>query len=560
MPRRGSRATWRTRIAHIATGTLDEFYAPLVVDDAALATRDRTRRARDRHPASGSSCARWASAQVQARASRHPIRDGPRGRGVRGRVLRAPGVGPRTRLRRRGLDDSNDAWPGSRDGSRDPRLAAPPRVRADEARRARAVRDRVRSSTGSSRSAGRWRRDATRGTTSPTTSSSSTRIRPSRAPGLPNAADADRRRPPARPRRHLGCSSSCSRSSTRPRSSRWSAAALTFGRIPALFTAALLLVVPGVRDALPPGLERRGVRDRARGVGLAARACACGPRRPGASLRSVRASRCSCSSARRTRCCSRSLSRRSSRYGAWRRRLARHGCVHRRGARAARRLGACTTAFATTSRPSLVAAARGCRSSRSSPADQDDRARERPRVADGWPSSSSRRSCRGTRTRASTSRSTRTSQNGSNYETVRLIALSDEVLGTDENYDVLFDSALEAIREHPGTYVRGVANTLWDFLVQKPFREEVAPREQTAPEPPSPTFEVDGVDAPQPAGDGAPGRRALRVRLVRVRLHRLVHRRGSVAGLGRSGHAGALPRDRRAACARGTPSSRRARA
>ena len=63
------------------------------------------------------------------------------------------------------------------------------------------------------------------------------------------------------------------------------------------------------------------------------------------------------------------------------------------------------------------------------------------------------------------------------------------MLGRDENYDVLFDSALEAIREHPGTYFRGVADTFWDFLVQKPLREDVAPRAQTAPEAPAPTFE-----------------------------------------------------------------------
>ena len=42
-------------------------------------------------------------------------------------------------------------------------------------------------------------------------------------------------------------------------------------------------------------------------------------------------------------------------------------------------------------------------------------------------------------------------RNGSNYETVRLIALSDSVLGRGENYDVLFGSALEAIREHPAS-------------------------------------------------------------------------------------------------------------
>jgi hypothetical protein len=89
-------------------------------------------------------------------------------------------------------------------------------------------------------------------------------------------------------------------------------------------------------------------------------------------------------------------------------------------------------------------------------------------------------------------------ENGSNYETVRLIALSDRVLGRGENYDVLFDSALEAIREHPGTYLRGVADTLGDFLVQRPLREDVAPRLQTAPETPPATFESDGQVLPNP--------------------------------------------------------------
>ena len=89
-------------------------------------------------------------------------------------------------------------------------------------------------------------------------------------------------------------------------------------------------------------------------------------------------------------------------------------------------------------------------------------------------------------------------ENGSNYETVRLIALSDRVYGTDENYDVLFDSALEAIREHPGTYLRGVADAFWEFLRQAPLREDVGPREQTAPEAPPPTFEADGVTLPNP--------------------------------------------------------------
>ena len=88
--------------------------------------------------------------------------------------------------------------------------------------------------------------------------------------------------------------------------------------------------------------------------------------------------------------------------------------------------------------------------------------------------------------------------NGSNYETVRLIALSDTVLGRRENYAVLFDSAVEAIREHPGTYVEGVTETFWEYLRQKPLREDVRPREQAAPEPPAPTFEADGVTLPNP--------------------------------------------------------------
>jgi hypothetical protein len=99
-------------------------------------------------------------------------------------------------------------------------------------------------------------------------------------------------------------------------------------------------------------------------------------------------------------------------------------------------------------------------------------------------------------------------RNGSNYETVRLIALSDSVLGRGENYDVLVDSAVEAIRAHPGVYFPGVADTFWEFMRQKPLRENVAPREQTAPEPPPPTFESDGNVLPNPQAtilvDGVP--------------------------------------------------------
>jgi hypothetical protein len=99
-------------------------------------------------------------------------------------------------------------------------------------------------------------------------------------------------------------------------------------------------------------------------------------------------------------------------------------------------------------------------------------------------------------------------QTGSNYETVRLIALSDRLLGHDDNYDVLFDSALEAIRQHPREYLSGVAETSWEFLRQKPLREDIGPRLQTAPEPPPPTIDVQGRLIPNPQAsvlvDGVP--------------------------------------------------------
>ncbi len=91
--------------------------------------------------------------------------------------------------------------------------------------------------------------------------------------------------------------------------------------------------------------------------------------------------------------------------------------------------------------------------------------------------------------------------NGTNYETVRLIALSDRVLGRDSNYDVLFDSAVEAIRENPGTYARGVADVLWEFLMQRPLREGVAPRAQTAPEAAATDVRERRRRASEPAGD-----------------------------------------------------------
>lgn len=55
----------------------------------------------------------------------------------------------------------------------------------------------------------------------------------------------------------------------------------------------------------------------------------------------------------------------------------------------------------------------------------------------------------------------------SNFETIRLIALSDRDFGRSSAYDVLYDSAVEAIRANPGWYARSVGSTLWGFVSQR---------------------------------------------------------------------------------------------
>ena len=52
----------------------------------------------------------------------------------------------------------------------------------------------------------------------------------------------------------------------------WSATALTFGRVPALFTARTPSRLPGVRHAVPPGVQRRRLRHRPCTLGAPARA------------------------------------------------------------------------------------------------------------------------------------------------------------------------------------------------------------------------------------------------------------------------------------------------
>jgi hypothetical protein len=83
-----------------------------------------------------------------------------------------------------------------------------------------------------------------------------------------------------------------------------------------------------------------------------------------------------------------------------------------------------------------------------------------------------------------------------NLEVIRLIALSDQVFGWDDDYDVLFDASLEAIRHDLWGYTRSVADTFWDFLSQR-YAPEV--RERPVPFPELPTeLTVDGKPFPAP--------------------------------------------------------------
>ena len=88
-------------------------------------------------------------------------------------------------------------------------------------------------------------------------------------------------------------------------------------------------------------------------------------------------------------------------------------------------------------------------------------------------------SCRPTRESAA---STWTYFHGlGNLEVIRMIALSDEVFGWDSDYDLLFDASVEAIREDPWWYVRGVAGTFWDFLSQRYARAAAPSRSRSSP-------------------------------------------------------------------------------
>jgi hypothetical protein len=84
----------------------------------------------------------------------------------------------------------------------------------------------------------------------------------------------------------------------------------------------------------------------------------------------------------------------------------------------------------------------------------------------------------------------------SNLEAIRLIALSDRDFGRGSDYDVLFDSAWEAIKHRPGAYVDSVASTFWHFVW---FRFSLEPVRRGPPPPPGPSvLTVSGKPRPSP--------------------------------------------------------------
>ncbi len=124
--------------------------------------------------------------------------------------------------------------------------------------------------------------------------------------------------------------------------------------------------------------------------------------------------------------------------------------------------------------------------------------------------------------------------NGSNYETVRLIALSDSVLGRDSQLQRALRLGGRGDPQAPGDVrarrrraLLGLPHAATDPRGDRTARADGARAAQA-------DVREQRRDASEPAGDGAARGRAVRVRLVRLRLHRLVHPEGSVARLHRT--------------------------
>ena len=425
-PRRGSPGTWPRPTRRTARGRLDAFYAPLVVDDEALEAGLADGTLRDRHPAARHAPHASGSARRTGRRPGIGVRRGSAvedaalfaaeytalGEADLGASLRRPG----RRRWRRGSAGSSGAPRRASAASpeacaRERAPGAAPGVRPDEAGRRSSSSCSLSPSSGSRRSAGRWRRGGTRGTTSSTTSSSSTPTRRSRR----CSSSARRSRRSSSGCRWISAGASCSRSSSacssRSRSSPGARRRSPSGAFPrsrppccsscipawatlyhqassdAVFATGLALWALVLARALRRPTTRRLRRARRRhrgarpdpagepGAAPGGRSCRCWRSLPGGGgspgLRPA---------SRRRRCRSRA--------------------------------GPCTTASATTTSPSRAAVAPGCRSCASS---RDDRTIAPENGA------ASRRLAelvedevldRGAVTRASGCRSTRTSRTG----------------------------------------------------------------------------------------------------------------------------------------------------
>jgi hypothetical protein len=84
-----------------------------------------------------------------------------------------------------------------------------------------------------------------------------------------------------------------------------------------------------------------------------------------------------------------------------------------------------------------------------------------------------------------------------------LIGLSDRVFGWNTDYEVLGQAAREAVRRHPGKYVRGVTRSMWDELNQPLYVSPRAPAPPTTGPVSSPTAPATGEPLPVPT-EGEP--------------------------------------------------------
>jgi hypothetical protein len=77
--------------------------------------------------------------------------------------------------------------------------------------------------------------------------------------------------------------------------------------------------------------------------------------------------------------------------------------------------------------------------------------------------------------------------------------LSDHVFGWDSNYSVLRRAGIEAVRKHPGAYVSGVLETVWQQLSKSYFRSPPGKRGPST----APVIDVKGRSLPAPT-EGQP--------------------------------------------------------